>query len=101
MPARSGPSSTGSISRWPVLPPAGRWMVQPGHVRDGVGFKGVIANWIQGSLKITMYQPQCIARLTAGEGITLYPGCDKTGTTCREKFNNQDQLPGGGSFSRH
>jgi len=69
-------------------PPADGWFNQ-GTFRTASGFKGVIANWIQDSLKITMYQPQCLARLTAGEGITLYPGCDKTATTCREKFNNR------------
>ena len=69
-------------------PPADGWFNQ-GTFITASGFKGVIANWSQGSLKITMYQPQCIARLTAGEAITLYPGCDKTATTCREKFNNR------------
>jgi uncharacterized phage protein (TIGR02218 family) len=69
-------------------PPADGWFNQ-GTFQTASGFKGVIANWIQGSLKITMYQPQCIARLTAGESITIYPGCDKTATTCRTKFNNR------------
>lgn len=69
-------------------PPADGWFNQ-GTFITASGFKAVIANWIQGSLKITTYQPNCIARLTAGEAITLYPGCDKTGATCRTKFNNK------------
>lgn len=62
------------------------------------GFKGVIANWILGSLKVTMYQPQCIARLTAGEAITLYRGCDKRGATCRTEFNNKINFQGEDHF---
>jgi uncharacterized phage protein (TIGR02218 family) len=69
-------------------PPADGWFNQGTFVTES-GFKGVIANWVQSSLKITMYQPQCMARLTAGEDITLYPGCDKTGATCRTKFSNK------------
>jgi uncharacterized phage protein (TIGR02218 family) len=69
-------------------PPADGWFNQ-GTFRTASGFKGVIANWIQGSLKITMYQPQCIARLTEGEAIKIFPGCDKTAETCRVKFNNR------------
>ena len=78
-------------------PPANGWFNQ-GTFETASGFKGVIANWIQGSLKITMYQPQCIARLTAGEGITVYPGCDKTGATCRTKFNNKVNFQGEDHF---
>ena len=78
-------------------PPADGWFNQ-GTFTTASGFKGVIANWMQGSLKITMYQPQCIARLTAGEGITLYPGCDKTGTTCRTKFGNKLNFQGEDHF---
>lgn len=78
-------------------PPADGWFNQ-GTFETASGFKGVIANWIQSSLKITMYQPQCLARLTAGEGITLYPGCDKTGTTCRTKFNNKINFQGEDHF---
>ena len=90
MPERWARSLTGLISRSPGL---ARRRPMDGSTRErfatASGFKGVIANWLQGSLKITMYQPQCIARLTAGEAITLYPGCDKTATTCRVKFNNR------------
>ena len=36
-----------------------------------------IANWVQASQTITTYLPS--ARLvTPGQGVTLYPGCDKT-----------------------
>ena len=69
-------------------PPAGEWFNQ-GVFRTASGFKAVIANWTLSTLQITTYQPVCLARLTAGEGITLYPGCDKTGATCRVKFNNK------------
>lgn len=69
-------------------PPADGWFNQ-GTFVTASGFKAVVANWILGSLKITTYQPVCLSRLTAGEAITLYPGCDKTGATCRTKFNNK------------
>ena len=78
-------------------PPADGWFNQ-GTFETESGFKGVIANWLQGSLKITMYQPQCLARLTAGEGITLYPGCDKTATMCRERYNNRINHQGEAHF---
>jgi uncharacterized phage protein (TIGR02218 family) len=78
-------------------PPADGWFNQ-GTFVVASGFKGVVANWIQGSLKITTYQPHCISRLTAGEAITLYPGCDKTGTTCRTKFNNKINFQGEDHF---
>jgi len=78
-------------------PPADGWFNQ-GTFQTASGFKGVIANWTQGSLKITMYQPQCVARLTAGEAITLYAGCDKTGTTCRSKFSNKINFQGEDHF---
>jgi len=69
-------------------PPADGWFNQ-GTFITASGFKGVIANWVQGTLKMTTYQPVCMSRLTAGEAITLYPGCDKTAQTCREKFSNR------------
>jgi len=78
-------------------PPADGWFNQ-GTFVTASGFKGVIANWIQSSLKITMYLPQCVARLTAGESITLYPGCDKTGTMCRERYGNKLNFQGEDHF---
>jgi uncharacterized phage protein (TIGR02218 family) len=78
-------------------PPADGWFNQ-GTFVTASGFKGVIANWLQGALKITMYQPQCMARLTVGEAITIYPGCDKTGATCRTKFNNKINFQGEDHF---
>jgi uncharacterized phage protein (TIGR02218 family) len=74
-------------------PPVDGWFNQ-GTFVTASGFKGVSANWVQSSLKITTYQPICMARLNVGEGITLYPGCDKTGTTCREKFANKLNFQG-------
>lgn len=69
-------------------PPADGWFNQ-GTFRTASGFKGVIANWVQSSLKITMYQPQCMARLVAGETIKIFPGCDKTAAMCRDRYNNR------------
>lgn len=69
-------------------PPADGWFNQ-GTFQTASGFKGVIANWVQGSLKMTTYQPVCMSRLTVGEAVTLYPGCDKTAATCKNKFNNR------------
>ena len=78
-------------------PPADGWFNQ-GTFRTESGFKAVVANWVLSSLKITTYQPICMARLTAGEDIILYPGCDKTGTTCRTKFNNKINFQGEDHF---
>jgi len=78
-------------------PPADGWFNQ-GTFVVASGFKGTIASWAQGALKITTYQPHCISRLTAGEAITIYPGCDKTGTTCRTKFNNKINFQGEDHF---
>jgi len=69
-------------------PPADGWFNQGTFITES-GFKGTIANWVQSTLKLTTYQPVCMSRLTAGEDITLYPGCDKTAETCRVKFNNR------------
>jgi len=78
-------------------PPADGWFNQ-GTFVTASGFKGVIANWVQGALTMTTYQPVCISRLTVGEGVTIYPGCDKTGTTCRTKFNNKLNFQGEDHF---
>jgi uncharacterized phage protein (TIGR02218 family) len=78
-------------------PPADGWFNQ-GTFITGSGFKATIANWVQSALKITTYQPNGLARLTAGEAITLYPGCDKTAETCRVKFNNRINHQGEAHF---
>jgi uncharacterized phage protein (TIGR02218 family) len=78
-------------------PPADGWFNQ-GTFETASGFKELIANWDLGTLTITTYQPRCLARLTAGQGLTLYPGCDKTGTTCRVKFNNKGNFQGEDHF---
>jgi len=78
-------------------PPVDGWFNQ-GTFRTASGFKGVTANWIQSSLKMTTYQPVCVSRLTAGEAITIYAGCDKVGTTCRGKFNNRLNFQGEDHF---
>jgi uncharacterized phage protein (TIGR02218 family) len=54
---------------------------------DGASFE--IANWSQSTQTITAYLP-CSRLLTAGVGLTLYPGCDKTlGANGCPKFSNQ------------
>lgn len=78
-------------------PPADGWFNQ-GTFETASGFKAVVANWDLSGLKITTYLPVCVARLTASEAITLYPGCDKTGTTCRTKFNNKINFQGEDHF---
>jgi len=78
-------------------PPADGWFNQ-GTFHAANGFNGVIASWLQSSLKITTYQPVAISRLTEGVGLTLYPGCDKTGATCRDKFHNKLNFQGEDHF---
>lgn len=70
-----------------VSPPADGYFNQGVCLTDG-GLAFVTSNWTQSSSKITM-MPDCrTSRLTEGEGITLYAGCDKTAATCLAKFNN-------------
>jgi uncharacterized phage protein (TIGR02218 family) len=78
-------------------PPADGWFNQ-GTFHAANGFNGVIASWLQSTLKITTYQPIAISRLTEGVGLTLYPGCDKTGTMCRERYNNKLNFQGEDHF---
>lgn len=78
-------------------PPADGWFNQ-GVFQTASGFKCVIANWTLSTLTITTYQPQCMARLTAGEAITLYPGYDKTAAQARTKFNNKINFQGEDHF---
>ncbi len=84
-----------------VSPPADGWFNQ-GVFQTASGFKAVIANWTQGSLKVTTYQPVCgeqpHGRLIAGEAITLYPGYDKTAAQARIKFNNKINFQGEDHF---
>lgn len=77
-------------------PPADGWF-DNGIGVAASGFKFEIAHWNQGALKATMFLP-CAARLTAGEALTLYPGCDFVGTTCRVKFNNKVNFQGEDHF---
>jgi uncharacterized phage protein (TIGR02218 family) len=78
-------------------PPVDGWFNQGTFITQS-GFKGVVANWLQGALKITTYQPTCMSRLTVGETIKLFPGCDKTAATCRTKFNNRINHQGEAHF---
>ena len=57
-------------------PPADGWFNQgTGETAGGIKFE--IANWLQGALQLTTYLP-VTALFTVGEGLTLWPGCDKT-----------------------
>jgi uncharacterized phage protein (TIGR02218 family) len=58
----------------------------------GVAF--VMSNWVQSTQTISTYLP--VNRLvTLGQGLTLYPGCDKTlGITGCGKFSNQLNFQG-------
>lgn len=78
-------------------PPADGWF-NGGIAVAASGFKFEIASWTLSTLTLRTYLPVCVARLTAGEGITLYPGCDKTGTTCRTKFSNKINFQGEDHF---
>jgi len=78
-------------------PPADGWFNQGTFITES-GFKGVTANWLQSSLKMTTYQPVCVSRLTAGETIKIYAGCNKVGTTCRLKFGNRLNFQGEDHF---
>lgn len=82
---------------WLVSPPADGWFNQGTGV-TAAGFKFEIADWSQGSLKLRTYLPICATRFTAGQGLTLYPGCDKTGATCRLKFGNKINFQGEDHF---
>lgn len=70
-----------------------------GYFNQGVavtasGASFVIANWVNGTQKITAYKP-CNRILTVGGSLTLYPGCDKTmGAGGCPKFSNQLQFQG-------
>jgi uncharacterized phage protein (TIGR02218 family) len=63
------------------------WFTQ-GVLQLDSGTSLEIANWMQSSATITTYLPS--ARLVrAGQGVTLWPGCDKTmGATGCGKYNN-------------
>lgn len=78
-------------------PPADGWF-NGGTGTSASGFNFEIANWVQSSLKLTTFLPVCAARFTAGEDISLYPGCDFTGTTCRTKFSNKINFQGEDHF---
>lgn len=78
-------------------PPADGWFNQGVGV-TAAGFNFEIAQWTQGSLTLRTYLPICATRFTVGQSLTLYPGCDKTGATCRTKFNNKINFQGEDHF---
>jgi uncharacterized phage protein (TIGR02218 family) len=68
-------------------PPVDGWFNQgSGVTGDGVTFD--IANYDQGAQRFTLPLTFGDERLFAGDTITVYPGCDKTIETCRDKFAN-------------
>lgn len=68
-------------------PPADGWFNQGiGVTASGIKFE--ISNWVLSTLTLTTFLPRC-SLFTASEGLTLFPGCDKTmsATGCG-KFSN-------------
>lgn len=78
-------------------PPADGWFNGGVAVAES-GFKFEIASWTLSTLTLKSYLPVCRRRLTAGEDLTLYPGCDKTGAMCRTKFSNKINFQGEDHF---
>lgn len=78
-------------------PPADNWF-NGGVGIAASGFNFEISDWTQSTTRLKLYLPLCVSRFTVGEGLTLYPGCDKTGTTCKDKFNNRINFQGEDHF---
>jgi len=78
-------------------PPADDWF-NGGVGVSASGFNFEISAWTLSTLTLKTNLPLCVSRFTAGEGLTLYPGCDKTGATCRTKFNNKINFQGEDHF---
>lgn len=55
------------------------------------GVRRTITSHIGGVITITI---PATAHLTAGDTLTLYPGCDKTQATCHSKFSNDTNFRG-------
>lgn len=69
-----------------------------GYFNGGVcltesGKRFVVADWQQSTAMITAFLP-CNRMLFVGEGLTLWPGCDKRIATCRDKFSNTINFQG-------
>lgn len=69
-----------------VSPPADNWFKGGVAVSD-LGHVFTVTRWVQGTLTLTINLPRA-QLLEEGEGITIYPGCDFTKATCKDKFNN-------------
>jgi uncharacterized phage protein (TIGR02218 family) len=67
-------------------PPADGWF-NGGVIRTAGGVAFEAASWSLSALKITTFLPT-YRLVTVGEGLTLWPGCDKRIATCAGKFNN-------------
>lgn len=63
------------------------------------GFKFQIADdTISSNGKLKFYQAITDVRFTVGQTLTLYPGCKKTPTWCRTRFNNKLDFQGEDHF---
>lgn len=59
---------------------------------EGVAFE--VASWIETGSLMTAYLP-CDRFIIAGQGLTIWPGCDKLiGSGCAVKFNNAANFQG-------
>ena len=73
-------------------PPADGWF-NNGVVLTSDGVSFTAAHWDLSDLQVTAYLP-CRRFLTAGQSLTLYPGCDKRIATCLSKFANTANFQG-------
>ena len=66
----------------------------PGYYAGGILSFGSSASLITGHLDgyATLHTP--LAGLSGGSPITVYPGCDGTPTTCKNRFNNFENFLG-------
>jgi hypothetical protein len=70
-----------------------------GTIVSDTGKALVIASWNQSTQTITTMQP-CDQILTLGQGLTLYPGCDKTdGASGCGRFSNWINFQGENHFN--
>jgi uncharacterized phage protein (TIGR02218 family) len=72
-------------------PDDGYFNLGVGVTDAGIAFE--IAEWTQSTTTLKTFLPRC-ALFTVGDGVTLYPGCDKTIETCKAKFSNNLNFQG-------
>lgn len=73
-------------------PPVDNWFNQ-GVLVSSSGKKLEIAKWVNATSTVKLYLPVADL-LQVSEGLTLYPGCDKTIATCQSKFSNAINFQG-------